>query len=224
MYRHYFKLNRLILTLVLLMVVFTSTFLGISGPVVYAATTTYTADNSVFPNPERGFYSRKDVVVDRSFASLSNTIIHSYVRIDAYKGGGDIGFNDSVMSGLRAGLNAIRADGKKVILRFSYNFGDYSPTPPNCTNADATQATITKHIGQVVSSLEPYKDVIMAFEAGFIGCWGEWHSSWYQGDAEMPPKITISQNMANTFNWSNTGDPSYPFNPPLAIRYPNLLR
>lgn len=224
MYRHFSKLNHLLITIVILTLLYTSLYLGFSGPVVYAATTTYTADNSVFPNPERGFYNRKDVVVDRSFASLSNTIVHSYVRIDAYKGGGDIGFNDSVMSGLRAGLNAIRADGKKVILRFAYNFGDYVPSPPYCTNADATQATIVKHIGQVVSSLEPYKDVIMAFEAGFIGCWGEWHSSWYQGDAEMPPKIAITQSMADTFNWSNTGDASLPFTPPLAIRYPNLLR
>jgi len=224
MYRHFSKLNSLLITIVILTLLYTSLYLGFSGPVVYAATTTYTADSSVFPNPERGFYNRKDVVVDRSFASLSNTIVHSYVRIDAYKGGGDIGFNDSVMSGLRAGLNAIRADGKKVILRFAYNFGDYVPSPPYCTNADANQATIVKHIGQVMSSLEPYKDVIMAFEAGFIGCWGEWHSSWYQGDAEMPPKIAITQNMADTFNWSNPGDPSYPFSPPLAIRYPNLLR
>lgn len=224
MYRHFSKLNSLLTTIVLLTLVYTSLYLGFSGPVVYAATTTYTADTSVFPNPERGFYNRKDVTVDRSFASLSNTIVHSYVRIDAYKGGGDIGFNDSVMSGLRAGLTAIRADGKKVILRFAYNFGDYSTSEPHCTNADANQATIVKHIGQVVSSLEPYKDVIMAFEAGFVGCWGEWHSSWYQGDAEMPPKIAISQSLADTFNWSNPGDASLPFTPPIAIRYPNLLR
>jgi cytochrome c551/c552 len=188
-------------------------------------TVTFTADPSTFPNPERGFYTRRELATDRSFAAVANTIIHSYVRLDAYKGGGDIGFNDALMVNLRAGLSAIRRDGKKVILRFAYNFGDYDGSAtPHCTNADATEATILKHITQLASSLEPFKDVIFAFEAGFIGCWAEWHSSWYQGDGEMPPKVSVVQKLADTFAWANPDDASYRFEPSIAIRYPNLVR
>jgi Domain of unknown function (DUF4832)/Domain of unknown function (DUF4874) len=194
---------------------------------VYAQTqtTTYLPDTSIFPNPERGFYSSVDVNTERDFSSLSNTFLHSYVRIDAYKNGADIGFGDAVLSDLRDGLAAVRAHGKKIILRFAYNFGDYDETHPfHCTNADASEATILKHVGQVASSLEPYKDVIVSFQAGFIGCWGEWHSSWYQGDAEMPPKISIVQRIADTFAWTNSEEGAYPYQSPVAVRYPNLIR
>jgi hypothetical protein len=189
-------------------------------------TTTYPADTStIFPNPERGFRSSVEIDSENDFTAYTNTVIHSYVRLDAYKGGGAIGFDDAVLVNLRAGLAAIRRDGKKIILRFAYNHGDYSETAPfHCTNADATEATILAHIGQVASSLEPFKDVILAFEAGFIGCWGEWHSSWYQADDEMPPKTNVVQRLADTFRWPDSSDPANPFEPDIAIRYPDLIR
>jgi hypothetical protein len=71
----------------------------------------------------------------------------------------------------------------------------------------------------------------MGLEAGFIGCWGEWHSSWYQGDQDIPPKTAIVRGLVEAFTWPHDAalDPhpawqSLLYAPQIAIRYPSLVR
>jgi hypothetical protein len=59
-----------------------------------------------------------------------------------------------------------------VILRFAYNFGPYPNSEP-----DAPQEWVLKHIAQLEPLLQDNADVIAVLQAGFIGAWGEWHTS-----------------------------------------------
>ena len=73
-------------------------------------------------------------------------------------------------------LNSIFADireaGVKAIIRFAYNQGPYPDSEP-----DASKAQILRHIEQLAPLLQNNADVIAWLEAGFIGAWGEWHTS-----------------------------------------------
>jgi hypothetical protein len=195
---------------------------------VRVVTHTYQTDGAALDNPERGWYSRRDIVMDRDFTTAAR-IVHSYVRLDSYKAGTDIGATDPIATGMQAGLQRLREQGRKTILRFAYNYGDW--TGSGCSNADATEATITKHLTQLRPLVQPYRDIVMGLEAGFIGCWGEWHSSWYQGDQEIPPKTAIVRGLVGAFTWPHDTaldpDPAWQnllYAPQIAIRYPSLVR
>jgi hypothetical protein len=149
---------------------------------------TYQTDATALDNPERGWYSRKDIVIDRDFTAAAR-IVHSYVRLDSHKDGTDIGATDPIATGMQAGLQRLREQGRKTILRFAYNYGDW--TGSGCSNADATETTITKHLTQLRSLLQPYRDIVMALEAGFIGCWGSWDAT--RGYNVLQPAFLISQ-------------------------------
>jgi hypothetical protein len=194
----------------------------------HVVTHTYQTDGTAVDNPERGWYSRRDIVIDRDFTTAAR-IVHSYVRLDSHKAGTDIGATDPIATGMQAGLQRLREQGRKTMLRFAYNYGDW--TGSGCSNADATEATITKHLTQLRPLLQPYRDIVMGLEAGFIGCWGEWHSSWYQGDQEIPPKTATVRGLIDAFTWPHDAaldpDPAWQnllYAPQIAIRYPSLVR
>ncbi len=64
---------------------------------------------------------------------------------------------------------AIRAAGLKCIPRFTYSADIGEP--------DAPLSIILRHLDQLKPILRKNKDVIAVMQAGFIGAWGEWHSS-----------------------------------------------
>ena len=63
----------------------------------------------------------------------------------------------------------VRAAGLKTTLLFSYDF--------TAGGKDATAAQIKRHTEQLQPVLAANADVIPFMRAGFIGAWGEWHSS-----------------------------------------------
>lgn len=68
-------------------------------------------------------------------------------------------------------FDLIRAGGYKVILRFAYNKG--MDMDERIDNA----ATIRRHLGQLKPIIQENMGLIATMQAGFIGAWGEWHSS-----------------------------------------------
>ena len=69
----------------------------------------------------------------------------------------------------------MRTAGLKAISRFAYNFpqgGSYPYQDP-----DATRQQVLAHIAQLEPVLRKNADVIAYLEIGFVGAWGEWHSS-----------------------------------------------
>ncbi len=125
--------------------------------------------NAAFVNPERGFFD---------FHSLTNTAGYNTVRSqgrsliygEIYAGNFRNGpLSQTFLNQIQAGFNAVRANGLKVKFRVSYS--------NNIGVPDAPKSVILNHIQQLKPLWEANKDVIYLMDAGFIGAWGEWHSS-----------------------------------------------
>ena len=129
------------------------------------ATVTYARSLESFTNPERGWTTGGAPENYANAASRGITVVMRYVRLDAYRASA---LPPSFLAQLDAELSGARAHGLKIVLRFSYNFG-FEP--------DASLDRVLQHIEQLEPVLAANTDVIAAVQAGFIGAWGEWHSS-----------------------------------------------
>lgn len=78
---------------------------------------------------------------------------------------------------LQDSFDALRRRGLKAVLRFAYE-----------TDTDrrggAPLADILRHLEQLTPLLRRNADVIFVMQAGFVGAWGEWHSSTYHLEAD----------------------------------------
>jgi hypothetical protein len=178
-------------------------------------TVLYTADFAgVFPNPERGWHNRRDVdgrggndVRDFSdVKAAGHTLVHSYLRLDDYKDTDKLA--QSYLADLQKALDAIRAQGLKIILRPSYVFSA-SPSVP--------EARILGHIEQLNAVISTNADVVSHLEAGYLGKWGEWHSGPYTdltNQSDGAARYRIIKRILDTT----------PDTIPLAMRYPMHLR
>jgi hypothetical protein len=81
----------------------------------------------------------------------------------------DAPLSDAFLAQIQAALDRGRVAGVKFIPRFRYD--------SSAAGRDAPLALVLRHIDQVRPLLHTNKDVIVNVEAGFIGAWGEWHSS-----------------------------------------------
>ena len=149
------------------------------------ATTTYTDDpNTIFANPERGFYAMYETYAS-AYQSLSASelqdlrtqsavsllmrewYLDSFVNTDLTQG-----FLDKIA----ADFSVIRQAGMKAVLRFAYTANSSKPY------GDASKARVLGHIAQLKPILFANSDVIAVLQAGFIGAWGEWYYTDYFGD------------------------------------------
>ena len=135
----------------------------------------YEASAAIFPNPERGFihtyivYSGGDGLNETSLAALRTQNVSMILRffyLDAFK---DKAIDDAELALIQNDLNKIRNAGLKAILRFAYT--------DDMNKADAPLAIVQQHLDQLKPVFETNKDIIAFVQAGFIGAWGEWHSS-----------------------------------------------
>ena len=128
----------------------------------------FTESDAELLNPERGYYAGYDL---RGAGTASHiraegkTLAITLVRLDAYR---DRLLDAPLLTSLGDGFAAARSAGIKVILRFTYN---------SALAADASRARILGHLDQLAPLLHANADVIAVMQAGFIGAWGEWHSS-----------------------------------------------
>ncbi|NOK64049.1 MAG: hypothetical protein GFH27_549409n23 [Chloroflexi bacterium AL-W] len=154
-------------------------------PAVSAAeqqTITYKASNEDFRNPERGFYTTANIIDTQGLDWVYQdgyTVIRAYTRLDAYR---NQELPASFLDDLEQGLDFAREAGIKIILRFSYNFG---------SDPDAPLDRVLQHIEQLRPILVDNADVIAFMEAGFIGAWGEWHSSTNNLDTPANRKVIL---------------------------------
>lgn len=144
----------------------------------------YDASEDNFPNPERGFYYQdaplwlgterfpQDVTVLRALREQGITLLRWYFVIDEYR---QQNLDELILAYIDEQFDSARDAGLKVIPRFAYNFplsGSYPYQEP-----DAPLEQVLAHIDQLKPLLQANSDVIAFMEAGFIGAWGEWHSS-----------------------------------------------
>ena len=152
--------------------------------------TTFQATDDEIPNPERGMYvwAANDLAAwtqaqaDAQFAA-GYRIVYAPVRLDAHAGEA---LPATLLGELSDGFATARRAGLKVIPRFLYNY------PAGETGylkaQDAPLARVLGHIGQLKPVLAANRDVIAYLQAGFVGAWGEWHTS--SNDLTVPAART----------------------------------
>jgi len=142
---------------------------GAALPPGFAA---YDGSAAMLRNPERGF--RFELDFPFSLATLADalalncTLVQTYAYLPASNP--PLPLPQSVLDELDAGFGALRAAGMKAVLRFAYD--RLQPGEQNYTFE-----TVALHQQNLMSVVAYNADVIFVLEAGFVGSWGEWHSS-----------------------------------------------
>lgn len=131
-------------------------------------TITFQPSTADILNPERGFYKFSDLTNPwfyQNVRSGGETLVYGRIVADQFR---NSPFSQSFLDDIQAGFDAARSAGIKVKPRVAYN---------DDGGADAPKSVILNHIQQLQPLWEANKDVIYHMDAGFIGGWGEWHSS-----------------------------------------------
>jgi hypothetical protein len=131
---------------------------------------TFEEDTALVLDPERGFMDGGGIALTDTASydgerAAGYSLAYAKVRLDSYR---DKALDSAFLDKLDAGFARVRKAGIKVVLRFVYNDG---------TGDDATLTRIQGHIAQLGPTLTKNVDVIAVMQGGFIGLWGEWHSS-----------------------------------------------
>lgn len=156
-------------------------------------------------NPERGF--RLEVAVDVNkkrdvwkpeqnqgitshleseslkYSSDSISLVQSYFYLHGFVGKT---ITEEAFTTMDTYFDKLRELGKKAVLRFAYEtdfMGRASSGP--------TLEDVLNHMEQLKPFLEKNVDVIQVVQAGFIGAWGEWHSSLHGLEKLAETKKTI---------------------------------
>lgn len=135
----------------------------------------YKESSKIFPNPERGFYKHYDFL-----SAKASPLTASAVQAARIEGGITLFYtghyltefvksdiSDKFLQLVRKNMQALRDGGGKCILRFAYT-NDQGKKP-----WDASPEWVARHIEQLKPVLQEYSDVILCFQSGFIGVWGE---------------------------------------------------
>jgi hypothetical protein len=162
-----------------------------AGPVATAGSVQYSEDFADFVNPERGFYYQLESASDfpdplgnyapSVFASANTSVIRRLYNLLSFRA---TPISATFLQHIEADLNYARQNGLKLNIRFAYTFNEPPP------NDDAPLALIQQHIVQLQPLLTAHADVISHLDAGFIGRWGEWHTS-SNGNATTAGMTTV---------------------------------
>ena len=145
---------------------------------------TFPPSDANFPNPDRGFYSSAawnfldewdPDGVQRAWLA-GHRLLMARVQLDAWR---DTDLPPSLLAQLSQRLDQVRAAGMKVTLLFNYDFSE--------AGQDASAERIRQHLRQLKPVLAAHAAVVPFMRAGFIGAWGEWHSSASGGSCTGEP-------------------------------------
>lgn len=134
----------------------------------------YSASDSIFTNPERGFYHANPSL---DFDDLKDMLNNQNISLAYYNFALD-DFKDTFIPAwylrkMEDDFAKMRRGGIKSIIRFTYT---EKATPPY---GDAPIDVVLNHISQLKPVLQNNADVIFVVQAGFIGTWGEWYYTDY---------------------------------------------
>ena len=138
---------------------------------------TFKESDEIIANPERGFYSARSSGYPLTASDITSnrvnkiTLFYIGYQIPADAKIPESSSDKSItsISRIRNEMQLLRDGGAKCILRFAYS--DSEEEKP----WDATPKWVAEHISQIKPILQEYSDVIMTFQAGFVGVWGEWY-------------------------------------------------
>jgi hypothetical protein len=140
--------------------------------------------DTIFANPERGFY-RTNEVQTSSYQALDQTwlqnlrtqnavsLVFHMVYLDSFV---NSDLSQSFLTALAADFATMRKAGVKAVVRFAYTSNSTAPY------GDASKTRVLGHIAQLKPVLFASSDVITVLQAGLIGAWGEWYYTDTFGD------------------------------------------
>lgn len=197
---------------------------------------TYTLDDSIISNPERGLYRLYDTFsgtytgVTGSYTFLSSSSLTSG-RTGQYKISTIqrqfylMDFTSSPISTeyltkIQTDFDSIRTAGVKALVRFSYsNFSTYTGYP-----FQPSKSLLLSHIDQLETVIQNNKDVIVSIQAGFIGGYGEWYYTEPTGPSASSEWGSGDYTQYTTTQWDNRREVTdrmlLRFSPlPIQVRY-----
>lgn len=216
-------MKRLIIITVLLAVFFSCKKNNSGGQIEPPSTdevVSYTADNTDFPNPERGFYRYSEtsaanfvplyLVEVKGYRSLQSIYTANYsvlstlvFRYYVLEGFNNAPLPAALLNNISADFDIARQAGVKLIPRFTYTVSPHGGTCAESTicplYGDAPKDVVLNHISQLKPIFVQNADVIACVQFGFIGIWGENYYTDYFGDAS--PNASQGKLLDN--NWQD---------------------
>lgn len=135
----------------------------------------YLPTDEIFSNPERGFIHTYSSLKDQNkldkneLESLKRGHVSTILRIIYLEQNKSKNISKKKLKLISDDFKLIREQGLKVILRFAYT--------DSIGGEDVSLEWALKHITQLGPLIKSNEDVVAFMQAGFIGAWGEWHSS-----------------------------------------------
>ena len=141
-------------------------------------TAAYQPSDENFPNPERGFFIQRSYNPARKSEPLSVdalravrgrgiSLLRMIYTLSAFR---EAPLSEEMLARIGADFTTAKQAGLKVIPRFAYNSGPVGAP-------DASVERVIGHLEQLKPVFAANAGVIAFVEAGFVGAWGEWHSS-----------------------------------------------
>lgn len=103
----------------------------------------------------------------RHYEPFGLTLAQMYCYLDQFQEGA---ISAEKLDAIQRGFDGLRGAGLKAVLRFAYEKSMEEKKGPALD-------TILKHLDQLAPVIRENADVIFVLQAGFVGAWGEWHSS-----------------------------------------------
>ncbi len=133
-----------------------------------------------FPNPERGFYrpaasGNLDTLTAHEVSEAFRKgyrLLYARIDLERYR---ESEIPESYLNDLHSAFDLARQGGVKLIIRATYNYPRGETEYRDAE--DAPLSWVLAHIGQLEPVWRENADVISVVQAGFIGAWGEWHTS-----------------------------------------------
>lgn len=142
-------------------------------------------------NPDRGFHLECNLLADQMKSPYNDyevygndlytkkveqfdakddnlTLVQQYIYLTNWV---SKDLDTEALSNIRKIFELMKAQGYKAILRFAYNHAGLN------TSGGESKQWILRHIEQLTPLLNEYIGQIATMQVGFIGAWGEWHTS-----------------------------------------------
>jgi hypothetical protein len=178
-------------------------------------TITFAEDTGIYPDAARGFYRMSTSGRTYYNTLMSNrnndktTITLLSMELDEFKEGP---ISAEALSQLEDSLSAARFAGQTVIFRGTYDVVGADEPEPRDIN------TILGHIEQICPILSRNSDIIYSVQAGMLGAYGEWHSSYYEDPTTGYISADVQKKVVDAFL---AGLPS---SITVAVRRPTFIR
>jgi hypothetical protein len=152
---------------------------AVPAPNAERISVSFQASDENFVNPERGMHDVSWVTNSpghKATTDFSGTrgrarsLVRAHIGLDEFKGGA---ISEARLNEVRSAFAKMREQGLKALPIVSYTF----PVDGTLGSGDAPLNIVKSHLDQLKPVYADYKDVIAVSVGGFIGPWGEWHSS-----------------------------------------------